>query len=110
MDTHLQKAGLTGDKVKGYHHEVASHLDVARLIRDGVADVGIGLEAAAVHFGLDFIPLREERYDLIMRVDLLRSHPMMAKFLDAVVSRPFRQEIEALGGYNLTEVGKTLSW
>ena len=45
-----------------------------------------------------------------MRADVLKSHPMMAKFLDAVVSRPFRQEIEALGGYNLSEVGKTLSW
>ena len=110
LDVLLQGAGLTGEKIKGYDHEVASHLDVARLIRDGMADVGIGLEAAAYHFGLDFIPLREERYDLIMRADLLKSHPMMAKFLDAVVSRPFRQEIEALGGYDLTGVGKTLSW
>lgn len=110
LDGRLQEAGIIGETIKGYTHEVASPLDVARLIRDGMADAGIGLEAVARHYGLEFIPLREEQYDLIMRADLLKSHPMMAKFLDAVVSRPFRQEIEALGGYNLTKVGKTLSW
>jgi len=93
-----------------YQHEANSHLEVARHIRDGMADVGVGVETAAYHFGLDFIPLREERYDLIMRTDFLQSHPMASKFLDAVVSQPFRREIEALGGYNLTDIGKTLSW
>jgi len=110
LDTLLQKSGLAGEQIMGYEHEVASHLEVARLIRDGLADVGIGVEAAARHFGLGFIPLREEQYDLIMRVDFLESHPVMSQFLDAVVSQPFRREIEALGGYNLTEIGKILHW
>lgn len=110
LDTLLQKSGLPGEQIKGYDHEVASHLEVARLIRDGMADVGIGVEAAARHCGLGFIPLREEQYDLIMRVEFLKSHPVMSQFLDAVVSQPFRREIEALGGYNLTEVGKILHW
>jgi molybdate-binding protein len=110
LDTLLQKSGLPGAEIKGYEHAVASHLEVARLIRDGFADVGIGVEAAARHCGLGFIPLREEQYDLIMRVEFLRTHPVMSQFLDAVVSQPFRREIEALGGYNLTEVGKILHW
>jgi len=110
LDALLGKAGIIGEKVKGYSHEVTSHLDVARHIRDGMADVGIGVETAAHYFGLDFIPLREERYDLIMRTDFLNSHPMASKFLDAVVSQPFRREIEALGGYNLNDVGKMLEW
>ena len=96
LDTLLQKSGLAGEQITGYDHEVASHIEVARLIRDGMADVGIGVEAAALHFGLGFIPLREEQYDLIMRVDFLKSHPVMSQFLDAVVSQPFRREIEAL--------------
>ena len=58
----------------------------------------------------NLIPLRGERYDLIMRTDFLKTHPMALKFLDAVVSQPFRREIEALGGYNLNEVGKILEW
>lgn len=110
LDELLKKTGVTGEKVKGYHQEATSHLEVARCIRDGMADVGIGVETAANFFGLDFIPLREERYDLIMRADFLGTHPMASKFLDAVVSQPFRREIEALGGYNLNDVGKMLEW
>ena len=110
LDALLEKVGMTGEHIKGYQHEAKSHLEVARHIRDGMADVGVGVETAAHYFGLDFIPLREERYDLIMRTDFLNTHPMASKFLDAVVSQPFRREIEALGGYNLNEVGKMLEW
>ena len=110
LDALLEQVGLTGQALKGYQHEVKSHLEVARHIRDGMADVGVGAETAAHYFGLDFIPLREERYDLIMRADFLNTHPMATKFLDAVVSQPFRREIAALGGYNLNEVGKMLEW
>ncbi len=110
LDALLEKVGLTGGKIKGYSHEVSSHLEVARYIRDGMADVGVGVETAAHHFGLEFIPLREERYDLIMHTDFLNTHPMASKFLDAVVSQPFRREIEALGGYNLNDVGQMLEW
>ena len=110
LDGLLEKAGMSGEKIKGYPDEVTSHIEVARHIRDGLADVGVGVETAARHFGLDFIPLREERYDLIMRTNFLNTHLMASKFLDAVVSQPFRREIEALGGYNLNEVGKMLEW
>jgi putative molybdopterin biosynthesis protein len=110
LDALLEKVGMTGEHIKGYQHEVRSHLEVARHIRDGMADVGVGVETVAHYFGLDFIPLREERYDLIMRTDFLNIHPMATKFLDAVVSQPFRREIEALGGYNLSDVGKMLEW
>jgi len=110
LDTLLQKSELTGQQLLGYDHEVASHLEVARLVRDGMADVGIGVEAAARHYGLGFIPLREEQYDLIMRSEFLKSHPVMSQFLDAMVSHPFRREIESLGGYTVTEIGKILHW
>ncbi len=110
LDHLLRKEGIQADQFQGYTHEVTSHLDLARLIQEGIGDVGIGVEAAARHCGLGFVPLREEQYDLIMSVGLLKSHPSMKKFLDAVVSLPFRHEIEALGGYNLKNIGKTLSW
>jgi molybdate-binding protein/DNA-binding XRE family transcriptional regulator len=110
LDTLLQKSGLTEERLLGYDHEVASHLEVARMVRDGMADVGIGVEAAARHYGLGFIPLREEQYDLIMRREFLKSHPVMSQFLDTMVSHPFRREIESLGGYTVTEIGKILHW
>ncbi len=110
LDALLKKSGIASKQVKGYDYEVGSHLDVARLIRDGQADVGIGVESAARHYGLKFIPLREEHYDLILRKDVLASHPMINRLFDAIVSRPFRQELQALGGYDLTEIGKSLNW
>ncbi len=110
LDALLDQVGISREAIKGYNNEVTSHLEVARHIRDGMADIGIGVETAAHFFGLDFIPLQEERYDLIMRTNFLNTHPMASKFFDAVVSQPFRHEIEALGGYNLTEVGKMLEW
>ena len=110
LDLILKKSDISSKQVKGYGHEVASHLEVARLIRDGLADVGIGVESAAQHYGLEFIPLREEHYDLILRKDVLASHPMISRLFDVMVSRPFRQELQALGGYNLTEIGKSLNW
>ena len=110
LDALLEEAGMTVEKLTGYQNEVTSHIEVARYIRDGRADVGIGVETAARYFGLGFIPLREEQYDLIMHTDFLNRHPMASTFLDAVVSKPFRREIEALGGYNLADIGKTLEW
>ncbi len=110
LDKLLHASGITGQQVKGYDHEVASHLEVARLVRDGMADVGIGVEAAARQYGLAFLPLREEHYDLILRNDVLDSHPMISRLFDVMVSRPFRQELQAIGGYNVTEIGKSLNW
>jgi putative molybdopterin biosynthesis protein len=110
LDSLLKKAGLSPNTVKGYTHEVPSHLEVARLIRDGLADAGIGVEPVARHFGLEFIPLRDEHYDLILRKDVLAGHPLIHRLVDAMVSVPFRRELQALGGYNLAEIGKTLHW
>jgi putative molybdopterin biosynthesis protein len=110
LDALLNQSGLTPDLVKGYSHEVPSHLEVARLIRDGSADAGIGVEPVARHFGLEFIPLRDEHYDLILRKDVLAGHPLINRLFDAMASLPFRRELQALGGYNLAEIGKSLNW
>jgi putative molybdopterin biosynthesis protein len=110
LDGLLRQAGLSPDAVHGYSHEVPSHLEVARLIRDGLADAGIGVEPVARHFGLEFIPLRDEHYDLILRKDVLAGHPMIHRLFDAMASLPFRRELQALGGYNLAEIGKSLNW
>ncbi|WP_447971359.1 substrate-binding domain-containing protein [Nitrospira sp. M1] len=110
LDSLLKKSGISGKHLTGYGREVSSHLEVARNIRDGLADIGIGVESAARQYGLAFIPLREEQYDLILRKDSLASHPTISRLFDAIVSRPFRQELLALGGYDLSEIGKSLNW
>ena len=56
--------------------------------------------------GMDFIPLQEERYDLVVPTSYLSGHPSIANLLDTILSRQFRTEIEALGGYDTRETGK----
>jgi molybdate-binding protein len=85
---------------------VSSHFEVARAIAERQADVGIGIRSAAQLFDLDFIPLQAARYDLVVPKPYLKSHPTLAHLFETLVSRPFRNEIEALGGYDTSETGK----
>lgn len=106
LDQRLAAASVKAGQVKGYQHIAGSHLEVARAIAEGRADAGIGVRSAAKMSNLDFIPLQEERYDLVMPTAYLSSHRGLSVLLDAIVSRPFRTEIEALGGYGTRETGK----
>lgn len=106
LDQRLRAAGINQDQVKGYGTIVASHFEVARAIAGRQADVGIGIRSAAQLFGLDFVPLQAARYDLVVPKPYLKSHPTLAHLFETLVSRPFRNEIEALGGYDTSETGK----
>ncbi len=106
LDQRLRAAGINSDRVNGYGTIVASHLEIARAIANRHADVGIGIRSAAQLFELDFIPLQAARYDLVVPKAYLKSHPTLAHFFETLVSRPFRNEIEALGGYDTSKTGK----
>ena len=105
LDQRLRAAGINSDQVKGYGTVVASHFEIARAIASRQADVGIGIRSAAQLFGLDFVPLQVARYDLVVPKAYLKSHPTLAHLFETLVSRPFRNEIEALGGYDTSETG-----
>ena len=105
LDGQLETCGIQNDRIKGYKDEVPSHLEVASRVRAGLADTGIGVRAAASICGLDFVPLQRERYDLVipkMHYETLRGLKIL---LDTIVTRPFRSELEALGGYDTRETG-----
>lgn len=106
LDQRLRKAGIKASQVRGYDHQVTSHFEVARAIAERRGDVGIGIRSAAQLFGLDFVPLQSARYDLVVPKAYLKSHPALDHLFEAIVSRPFRNEIEALGGYDTRETGK----
>jgi len=106
LDGKLSALGIASKAVRGYDRTAASHFEVARLITEGQADAGVGIGSAAKLFGLDFIPLQRERYDLVIPTPFLTGHPALANLLDTIVSRAFRTEIEALGGYDTSETGK----
>ncbi len=106
LDQRLRAAGINSDQVKGYGTIVASHFEIARAIASRQADVGVGIRSAAQLFELDFVPLQAARYDLVVPRAYLKSHPTLAHLFETLVSRPFRNEIEALGGYDTSETGK----
>lgn len=105
LDRRLRGVGLKAHHVKGYERTASSHIEIARRIAEGTVDAGIGLRSMAKLYHLDFIPLQDERYDLVIPTKLLTEHPTLSLFLDTIVSRVFRSEIEALGGYDTRETG-----
>jgi molybdate-binding protein len=106
LDQRLRAAGIDHATLSGYRTIVRSHFEVARAIASHQADVGVGIRSAAQLFGLDFVPLQAARYDLVVPTAYLKSHPTLGNLFDTLVSRPFRNELEALGGYDTRETGK----
>ncbi len=104
LDAQLKKAGLEARRIVGYQREERTHLGVARLIAEGAATAGLGIRAAAGAYGLEFVPLWEERYDLVARAEW-RGEPAFAVLLKVLESTQFREALAALGGYDLSETG-----
>jgi putative molybdopterin biosynthesis protein len=106
LDRQLAAQGILPGRVHGYDHAVRSHLELAWMINAGLADAGIGVQTAALAFGLGFIPLQRERYDLVIPRLHYETHPGVKALLDILFSGSFRAEIEALGGYDTRASGK----
>lgn len=102
--------GLTAAATRHPHLKVSSHLDVARAVAMGAADTGVATRDAALAFGLRFIPLAEERYDLALPRAALND-ARLVRLLDVLVSGALRRELEALGydtrptGQRAAEIG-----
>jgi len=86
----------------------ADHADVAQLVRLGLADTGVAIESVAAAAGLDFIPLSEERFDLVLPEDRC-AHVGIARLLDALHSAAFRREARALPGYDVAACGQAVT-
>jgi putative molybdopterin biosynthesis protein len=106
LDQALAREGIPARRIKGYGTEAATHVEVARLVATGRADVGVGVLPIARLYGLHFLPVRTERYDLVVPSGLLRSHPTLARLFDALTSRELRAQVDALGGYDTRETGR----
>jgi len=108
LDIWLRQAGIDPHWVRGYAREVLSHAEVAEAVASGAADVGPGILAVARALGLDFLPLQEERYDLVIPAEFLNAAPVQA-VLDIAVSAPFQAELEVLGGYDSSRTGTVVA-
>lgn len=110
LDFHLHTAGIDPATVNGYAVEAPTHLAVASAVAQGQADCGLGIQAAAQAFHLDFVPLCEERFDLVIPQAVYASS-LLAPLLAILRNRQggFAAAVEALGGYNTTQMGVVLA-
>lgn len=105
FDYLLKQDGLSPESISGYTLEEHTHLNVAAAIAAETARAGLGILPAARAFGLDFIPVAEERYDLLMEEEFYRS-PEGQALLATLTDPVFKKEVEALGGYSMRDAGK----
>jgi len=105
LDAQLKALGLQPTSVSGYEREETTHLAVASAVDQGEATVGLGIHAAASAYGLDFVPLTQERYDLVLP-EVAWGLPAAQALIMVVRSPQFREAIAAFGGYDTSETGR----
>jgi putative molybdopterin biosynthesis protein len=105
LDAMLAEQGLSASSIEGYAREEPTHLAVAAAIASGRADAGLGIMAATVAFGLDFVPLATEPYDLVVAPGAMDS-PRLAPLWALLRSDRFKAAVEDLGGYSAKDMGR----
>jgi molybdate-binding protein/DNA-binding transcriptional regulator YhcF (GntR family) len=108
LDDALVRAKIDPSTLRGYDREEATHLAVAGAVAAVSADAGLGILAAARAYGLDFVPVARERYELALR-PATAARPAMQKLLETLRSVDFRAVVTALGGYDTAESGAVRS-
>ena len=108
LDLKLRENAIAAGQVQGYERELNTHLDVGLCIANHEADAGLGIAAAARSCKLGFLPLFHERYDLVM-FDAASRNAAMDPLLAMIGSDGFRKMVDEIGGYDTSEMGKTLT-
>lgn len=107
IDENLRLAGISPSDIKGYDTEESNHIGVASKVISGQADVGVGIEKTARLVGVDFIPIIQEDYDLVIRKT--SQNAMFIETLQNILrSADLRNELEAIGGYDLSRIGQVI--
>jgi putative molybdopterin biosynthesis protein len=107
LDFQLQKLGIAPGSIRGYEREQYTHLAVAADVASGAADVGLGILAAARALELDFFPLFNEEYQLVIPREHYESS-VLEPVLEILSDPRFHSEVDALGGYDVADMGKVV--
>lgn len=107
FDYLLKKNNINKDDINGYEREEFTHMSLAKAIENGDADCGLGVYSAAHIFDLDFIPICEEEYDLLLKKDMLNSE-YINYLLCTINKESFINKVKSLGGYNLENMGEVV--
>jgi len=106
LDGELVRLSILPETIDGYEHVVNTHTECARAIASGGADAALGLQASAQEYNLDFIPLFEERYDLVLPRE---QEGALSPLLEHIQTAAFRRDLNALTGYNTSHSGEQIS-
>lgn len=105
LDAQLKAMNVPPDSIAGYDRDELTHLAVALAVSQGEATAGLGIEAAARSCGLHFVPLTQERYDLVFPEEVW-AVPAARALVEMIRSARFREVVHSLGGYDSTEAGQ----
>ena len=108
LDLLLKKAGHDGMRISGFESVELTHAAVAAFIASGKANAGLGVEAAARQFNLDFVPLVNERYFLAFSRNL-QDDPRLQPVFELLAEPTFKSEVNQLPGYDSAQMGQLMS-
>jgi putative molybdopterin biosynthesis protein len=107
LDYHLNLMSIVPERIVGYDQEEYTHLSVAAAISSGRADCGMGIAAAAQALDLEFIPLFQERYDLVIPKQFVEGD-LLTPLFDLLADRRFREAVSQLPGYDVSVMGTVM--
>ena len=107
FDYCLQQRGIENDTIKGYGQEEFTHMAVAVNVLSGRADAGMAIYSSAKALDLDFIPVGEERYDLVIPESAWHDFKIQY-LLEIIVSDGFRRMVASMGGYDAADSGTVM--
>jgi putative molybdopterin biosynthesis protein len=108
LDYQLEQLGIEPASVRGYQHEEYTHLAVAAAVASGRADCGLAIHAAAAALKLDFLPLYQERYDLIIPKEHHES-ARLKPLLQLLGDPKFQETVASLPGYSIDSMGEIIA-
>src|SRR5262249_54881014 len=108
FDQMISSARVPAKRINGYDSVAYGHLAAAYQVASGEADCCLATRSAAVTFGLDFVPMRTERYDLVLLRDTLQL-PAAQAFLDVLQRSTLRRKLQILAGYDTAQTGAQLA-
>lgn len=108
LDYHLERMGLAPESIRGYSQEEFTHLSVAAAIASGRADCGLGIAAAAHALNLDFVPLFQERYDLVVPM-IYANNELLSPLWQLLENLEFRKMVSQLPGYDIDLMGTVIT-
>jgi putative molybdopterin biosynthesis protein len=107
LDYHLEKLGINSRSIQGYEEEEFTHLGVAVAVFSGRADFGLGVAAAATALNLDFVPLFDERYDLVIPLHYANSE-LLKPIFEIIQDPKFRDNVGKIKGYDVSNMGQII--